>query len=112
MSYHVLKDAFDLSHYLHSVGGGDVQAMNDLLDSIDNAYDLDEHDARTLVVAGAIAMSAMISVSDAIEFAERIDEPVCEVCGCVALEDSDLCDACLYDEQAYIDDYETTGIPS
>jgi hypothetical protein len=97
--YAILKQAFDESQYLHSAGSGDVQSLQIVVDTVDHMWDVEELQPKTLVIAGAIAASAMISVQDALQFAAMIvdGDTFCENCLNVAVEDETLCDACLYD---------------
>jgi len=81
--YHILKDAFEQSAFLHSVGSGNEQALDILLESISYVDDEDWDQRKIDIVAGAIAAMALIGYNEAVPYAEQIIEgsQACEFCG-------------------------------
>lgn len=68
----ILNDAFEASNYLHSCGTGNEQSLEKIVKELLNWEIVENEDDMVLVVAGAIAGMAMISLHEAADFAEQV----------------------------------------
>ena len=73
-TWDLLNRAFSQSQYLHSVGSGDVQAIDQLIGSATDYIDAGEYgetNERELVLAAGLAARALIPFPDAYQIAEE-----------------------------------------